>query len=188
MTRLVAGIKSLNLPSLFAAAERRIIFHASIYGPFADSEEHREGLNMALSKSSFQSLDIIALQSDQPWALSLMHTLRFDATDADKEKAILASTQFLDALQSAHSEKVRVYSQAAPPSLPIIVIDDTIIFGQYAHSDRYAADGYWGVTETDVDRLFQWAEDGFTPGNASSEEKAAYRLICECRYAMTGEA
>ncbi|WP_319466406.1 hypothetical protein [uncultured Pseudodesulfovibrio sp.] len=186
MTRLVAGIATLNLPSLFAAARKRILLHAAVYGPFADSAPHREALTTALAKPDFERLDIIDLTDAQPWSAPFMHALRLDATKEEHAKTLHASHEFLHELKKAYPEKTHVYPQHTIPCMPIIIIDDTIIFGQYAHCEDYAANGFWGIIKADVETLFDWAKTN-RPGNASDQEVAAYRLICECHHAMTGE-
>lgn len=184
--RVVAGIDALDLPSLFAKARKRIVLHAAIYGPFADSAPHRTGLETALAKESFKRLDIVALGCATPWASPFMHALRFDEDETRHRRIIAESRQFLDTLTTGYPEKVRVYAVSTFPCLPILIIDNTILSGQYAHCEAYAAHGLWSVLEADVDTLFDWAENGGLPKNASAEAIAAYRLVSECHHAMTG--
>lgn len=184
--QLVPGLGPLNLPSLFAEAKRRIILHAAVYGPFAESTPHREGLTAALSKASFEKLDIIAITDKHVWTEPFMHALRLGASEETLDATLQSSQVFLKALKTDFPDKVHIYPQSTFPCLPIVIVDDRILFGQYAHSEAFAADGLWGVVETDVDRLFQWAQTTGLPSEASASETATYRLVSECHQAMTG--
>jgi len=183
---LFAGIEPLNLPSRFAAANRRIVLHAAIYGPFADSQPHRDGLAAALTKSTFEALDVIAMDEDEPWTGHFLHALRFGQSSEAQIGAVEASRNFLEILRTNSAGKIRIHGQRTIPCLPIVIIDDTIIFGQYAHCGEFAAAGFWGMIEADVETLFQWAATGSAPADASKTDIAAYRLVCECHTAMTG--
>lgn len=184
--RIVAGIESLNLPSLFAAARKRIILHAAVYGPFANSKPHRDGLATALRKPSFERLDVIALDAEMPWAASFMNALRFQASKKEQDATLLASTGFLHQLKGVQPEKVHIHPHSAIPCLPILVVDDTVVFGQYAHSCVHAARGFWTSVEVDVEKLMKWARNNHLPDDASETEIAASRLVSECHHAMGG--
>ena len=184
--KTVAGIDSLNIPELFATATRRIILHAAVYGPFADSEPHCNGLATALSRTTFEKLDIIAVtpDADKAWASDFFKTLRLDQTPSEIEEEVQASLKFLRSLEVSQPTKVCIHPVISRPNLPIIIADDTIVFGQYARADRYAPQGFWSVVEADVEKLMQWATEESIPTTATSAELAAYRLVSECVHAM----
>ncbi len=183
--KLTASIESLGIPEFFGNATKRIILHAAVYGPFAQSRPHKNSLTKALARKSFERLDIIALTAEHPQSYRnhFLEVLRTGASKKIKTDTVLASDAFLGKLKSACPAKVFIHPQTTTPCQPIIIVDDTIIFGQYAHCTTYAAHGFWGIIETDVDKLFRWA-DGNIPPEATDEEIAAYRLVCECRHAM----
>lgn len=185
--RLVAGIETLDLPSLFSEASKRIVLHAAIYGPFAESTPHREALETALGRDLFERLDVIALECSTPWASPFMHALRFDEDETQHRRIINKSNQLLNDLSDRFPGKVRIHAMTSFPCLPIVIIDNTILSGQYAHCEAYAAHGLWSVLEADVDTLFDWAENGGMPTNVPPETMAAYRLVSECHHAMKGE-
>ncbi|QJB57550.1 hypothetical protein [Pseudodesulfovibrio sp. zrk46] len=187
--KLTAGLASFNLPELFGNASKRIILHAAIYGPFAQSKPHRRALAKALSKDSFARLDIIALTKSgtQSWRSDFLNTLRNGASEEQKLREIQASDDFLEKLQIACPTKVFVHPLTALPCQPIIIVDNTIVFGQYAHCGIFAPQGFWGCVQTDVKALLEWRQQGVTPTYATDTEVAAYRLICECLNAMKCE-
>lgn len=184
--QLVAGISSLDIPGLLAAARRRIVLHAAVYTPFAASKPHCDALAEALACPEFTRLDIIALAPEQEtgWNTDFLPALRFGAAKEDVKEEISASTVFADGLVAAYPGKVRVHPATIIPCFPVLIIDDTIIFGQYAHASVYAPQGYWGVVTADVETLFDRAAEGNPPADANTETLAAYRIISECFQAM----
>jgi len=188
--KIVAGIDALNTPDLFAAANRRIILHAAVYGAFAKSEAHRSGLETALRKPEFKHLDIVAVEPghDAGWTTPFLKALRFEISIQGVTDEVLSSHQFLTELASRHPGKIRLHPARKLPCLPILVADDTIVFGQYAHAKVHAPHGFWGMVETDVEKLIGWAGTGKPPTWATNEEIAAFRLVNECVRAMNNNS
>ncbi|BCS89897.1 hypothetical protein [Pseudodesulfovibrio sediminis] len=183
---IVAGIDALDTPGLFAAATRRIILHAAVYGAFAKSEAHRNGLKQALLKPGFERLDIIAIDPahDSTWTTSFLEALRFGISSQGVTDEVALSHQYLTELAAEFPDKIHLHPARRLPCLPILIIDDTILFGQYAHAGEHAPNGFWGIVKTDVNRLLGWARTGKPPVNATHKDIAAFRLINECSRAM----
>ena len=184
--KLVCGVGELDIPAMFAEAKRRIILHAAVYGPFSKSEVHIQGLEKALSRFSFSRLDVIAVQpgNENGWGNSFLNALRFGISRQSVADELELSKSFLAELAERHPEKVNVYPASNLPCLPLVIVDDTICFGQYAHSCVHAPQGFWGCVEADVEKLFSWAESGTVPQGASADEVAAFRLVSDCSRAM----
>ncbi|MFW5498098.1 MULTISPECIES: hypothetical protein [unclassified Maridesulfovibrio] len=184
--KLVSGVGELGIPAMFAEAKRRIILHAAVYGPFSKSEVHIQGLEKALSRTGFNSLDVIAVQpgSENGWDDSFLTALRFGISRQSVDDELELSQSFLAELAERHPEKVNVFPAGNLPCLPLVIVDDTICFGQYAHSSVHAPQGFWGCVEADVEKLFSWAESGNVPVGAGADEIAAFRLVSECSRAM----
>ncbi|WP_319542499.1 hypothetical protein [uncultured Pseudodesulfovibrio sp.] len=184
--KIVAGIDALNTPKLFAAANRRIILHAAVYGAFAKSEAHCNALSEAIHKPKFKRLDIIAIdpKHGSAWTTSFLGALRFGISTQGITDEVASSHQFLTDLSARYPDKIHLHPAHRLPCLPIIVADDTIVFGQYAHAGEHAPQGFWGMVKTDVERLLGWTETGKAPTCATNEEVAAFRLINDCVRAM----
>ncbi|WP_320176162.1 hypothetical protein [Maridesulfovibrio sp.] len=184
--KLVCGVGELGIPAMFAEAKRRIILHAAVYGPFSKSEVHILGLEKALARTGFNSLDVIAVQPGigNGWDDSFLTALRFGISRLSIDDELELSQSFLDELAERHPEKVNVYPAGNLPCLPLVIVDDAICFGQYAHSCVHAPQGFWGCVEADVEKLFNWAESGNIPLGATADEIAAFRLVSECSRAM----
>jgi sugar phosphate isomerase/epimerase len=185
MNGLFIGITALDLPTLFSGAKRRIILHAGVYGAFA-SPRHAEALRKALSHAGFLGLDVVELppENTTPWRDSFLRCLRFDVSPRQAEEEVAASHAFLLSLARDYPDRVRVHPARMPPSLPLVIIDDAIIFGHYAHCAEHAPEGFWCKVDSDVERLLRWADAGRPPESATPEETAAFRLVCECTRAM----
>jgi len=184
--RLVADIATLDTPGLFAAARRRIILHAAVYGAFARSLPHRQGLDAALARPSFERLDIVALEPKcpEPWVRPFLDAMRFGISRQATDDEVAASHAFVSDLAARHPGRVVVHPARRLPCLPMLVIDDAIVFGQYAHAGCHAPQGFWGLVRADVPALLGWASSGKPPAHASPEEVAAFRLVNDCVRAM----
>jgi len=183
---IVAGIDALNTPELFATANRRIILHAAVYGAFAKSEAHCNGLKKAIQKPEFKHLDIIAIAPEHgsEWTSPFLGALRFGISIQGITDEIASSHQFLTDLAAQYPDRIHLHPARRLPCLPIIVADNSIVFGQYAHAGEHAPQGFWGKVNADVEKLMGWTQTGKAPTNATNEEIASFRLINECVRAM----
>ncbi|WP_319765059.1 hypothetical protein [Maridesulfovibrio sp.] len=184
--KLVSGVGDLNIPHMFAEAQRRIVLHAAVYGPFSKSEVHIQGLEKALSRTGFSRLDVIALQPtcEKIWSDPFLSALRFGISRQSVADELDYSSSFLQELSMRYPDKVNVYLACNLPCLPLVIVDDTICFGQYAHASFHAPEGFWGCVHADVEALFNWAESGRVPHGVNADEIAAFRLVSECSRAM----
>ena len=66
------------------------------------------------------------------------------------------------------------------PLAPILLLDDVVIAGHYAHSPAPAPLGHWLVIPADVAGLMELAEEGARPESLDPADVGAYRLIGDC--------
>lgn len=184
--KMVAGVGELDFPALFKSAKRRIILHAAIYGPFSKSEVSRQALEYALENSDFLQLDIIALHPDNKsgWVALFMQALRSGFSEEELEGELTLSQNFIEDLAQKHPEKVLLHPLLEQPFQPIVIVDNVICFGQYAHASVPAPEGFWAMVEVDVEKLFSWLAVRDVPPEATAENIAAFRMISECARAM----
>ncbi|WP_319780194.1 hypothetical protein [Maridesulfovibrio sp.] len=142
-------------------------------------------------KKHFQGLNSAALMSlpyspegKNGWDQPFLTALRFGISRQSVVDELDYSKFFLSELARRYPEKVNVYPANNLPCLPVVIVDDCICFGQYAHACVHAPQGFWGCVEADVEKLFGWAESGEVPREADAEEIAAFRLVSECSRAM----
>ncbi len=183
---MYVGIHTASLPFVFAEAHRHIILHAALYSAFARSAQHIEALGTALSKPGFQKLHAVTLPFDHKthWKADFLHALRPDRSPAQLEHEFNESRDFLVRLAARYEGLVALYETHAIPCAPIIIVDDNILFGHYAHGPIPAAEGYWFSLTAPVDTLFQWLHDGTIPPDATPTQRASLRFVADCEYAM----
>ncbi len=187
--KLFAGTEELNIPELFSAASRRIILNGAVYGPFAKSEPHMAGLDTALAKPQFKQLDIIAINPalDFNWKKYFLEALRFGISKQSIEDEVKISYSFMTTIADRYPSKIKLHPIRKKPNLPIVIVDDMICFGQYALAENHAPQGFWGMVEADVEKLFEWTKSGCPPSSSTKDEIAAFRLINECAQLMNGQ-
>jgi len=180
--KLCTGIKARNLPALFATSRKRIILHVAVYGAFARSRPHRRGLETALERPGFEGQDAIVLEPGccAGWNRPFLDALRFGISSQAVVEEVVLSRRFMDELARRHPGKVRLHLARRLPCLPVVIADDSIAFGQYAHAGAHAPQGFWGLLNADVGMLLRWAERGRPPEQATPEDVAAFRLVNEC--------
>ena len=183
---MYVGIHTASLPQVFAAAERRIILHAALYSRFADSPAHREGLEAAVDSPGFRKLQAITLPfaPKKGWAQEFMELLRPNTALGSLEHEFNRSLDFLVRLAARQQGVVEIYETRAMPCMPLVIVDDRIFFGHYAHCDIMAPDGYWFSVNASVEELITYASIGGLPEEATPRTKASYRFVAECMYAM----
>ena len=183
--KLVVGIDQFDTPTLFAAG-RWIILHAAVDGTFARSKPHRDALTSALNRPDLERLDIIVLEPDsrEPWVRPFLDALRFGISTQATDDEVALSHRYMAELAASHPDKVRLHPARRLTCLPVQIVDDVIIFGQYAHSGAHAPQGFWGMIRADVPTLLTWTMAGKPPPHADDEAVAAFRLVNECARAM----
>lgn len=187
--KLFAGLENLDLPARFYSAQKQIVMHAAIYGPFGRSALYTDSLLHALAQESFGRMDIIAVTADSPKPLQdqFLDLLRSDYSEQQKTEELADSDRFLHSLKKNFPLKVHIHPLHLFSCQPVIIIDNTLIFGQYTNCKKRAADGFWGVIETDIQKLFSHGTNAPELPVLNQQETAAYRLVVECTRAMTPE-
>ncbi|NJB68158.1 hypothetical protein GGQ74_001831 [Desulfobaculum xiamenense] len=186
----VTGIASLDIPAALAAARRRIVLHAAIYGNFADSPTHAAALETALSHPDFGGLDVVSIRPETEGRAmrDFLDALREGWTPEAMAEHVARSREFLHGLARRHPGRVRLYETARPGLFPALIIDDDIHFGHYARSPIPAPEGFWFHVHADVERLSAWLRSGNIPPHATADERAALRIVSECLRAMDESA
>lgn len=206
----VPGIAALGVPNALAAARRRIILHAAVYGNFASSPRHAKAFDAVLAAPEFQGLDIIHIAPEAlgeatdtcgavdcgapPHALSdsaetdaasdAARILRHDWSAQAMREHADASLDYVRGLAARHPDRVRIHMTPHLGLFPALVIDDSLFFGHYAHAPVPAPEGYWLRVDTDTALLDAWLDAGRIPGDATPDQRAALRILAECRHAM----
>ncbi|UZP66974.1 hypothetical protein N1030_15390 [Desulfovibrio mangrovi] len=194
---ITAGVQQLNLPERIANAKCRIWFHAPPYGRFAASAPLCDALHAALSRADGPNLTVATLPDldSHPqiaWLPDFMRLLRPRSSRDDIRQELAASHTFLGQLADHYGHRVSIHTILLRPSLPVLLVDDTICFGHFARSAVMTPDGFWCTVTAPVERLLQLAGEGVLPDEVdttrtsdalnalSPEHRAAFRIIEEC--------
>ncbi|MFV0347420.1 MAG: hypothetical protein ACK5JO_02455, partial [Halodesulfovibrio sp.] len=158
-------------------------FHAPPYGRFATAAPLCEALHAALSRPQGPCLTVATLPDMQiSWMPDFMHLLRPHADRQALLQELADSDNFLRQLKNDHPERVHIRTLHLRPSLPVLIIDDSISFGHFAHSSTLTPDGFWCTVTAPVEELLRLATN---PGMSHaaqglvSEQHTAQRLVTE---------
>ncbi|WP_419779318.1 hypothetical protein [Maridesulfovibrio sp.] len=179
-----AGLKDLNLDLALQAARREILFFAPPYGNFRKSELISSALEAALAVPHGPSLKVFCLPrlDEFAWSRELMELLRPGMGFEELEGELKDSREFISDLAKRFPGRVEAYELRARPNLPVLIVDDDIFFGHFAHSTVQTPAGFWSKQEAPVEDLFIRVQSGVEPTLA--KDKASFRIIAECAYLM----
>ena len=182
---MYVGIHTASLPEVLAEAKTRIILHTALYDNLSDANIVAS-LSYALSKPTFQKLSMITIPfiSRKQWLDEFLTMLRPGLGIVELEHRFNASRDLIVRLAARHEGLIEVFETQAMPCVPCIIVDNTILFGHYTHGSVSLEHGYWFNISAPVDELFAWAKVGTPPPNATPRQKASYRFVADCYFAM----
>ena len=172
-------------------AYRYLIFHAAFYPKYlADKNEHQSSIEKALANNKNLKVYIIVadLQPVTEWRYEFAGVLRTefkDNLDGLKEFVKL-NIKSVNALKKKYPNRIFLLKSSCLPLAPMIMADNTLFIGHYAHSDIPAPEGLWIKMECDylVD-LLECRMNGFLLiDNLDEEGKAISRYVDELVYAI----
>lgn len=176
------------------SAERYVVLHAAFYPKYlADKNEHQSSIEKALSKNEHLQVYIIFFNTELSalWAKEFACVLRTEFKDnfEDLESFINQNVTSAKLLQKKYPNRVHLYKSHALPLIPIIMADDTMFVGHYAHSDIHAPLGFWFKLKYDY--LSDLFEDKLNctsfMDNLNEEQKAILRYVDELVYGIKSE-
>ncbi len=177
----VAGLSQLNVAKIFAEARHRIILHAPPYGAFGTNAAIARALESALAQPDGASLTALCLPDMQayPWVHDFMSVLRPQYDSAAREQELTQSRLFLRHLASSFPNRVHVLEMHVAPLIPLLVVDDTVIFGQTAHSSVMTKEGFWSTCSMGKADILDAALHGIEPIENEREQRAVFRILSE---------
>ena len=183
LCRLYVGHDSANVPSLLRKAERHIVLHAAYYPKYGIDSQGMV-LMEALKENPGLKLRVIFTRTDKnPWLAEFARILRPFYTKKTFVSALTLSRDFFVRLsEMSLPGQVTIVSTRRLPLFPVILVDDTIVVGHYAHSSTIAPHGLWltihnpkisGMYEALMSRTLD-------VGGLNDEERAILRYVEEC--------
>lgn len=182
---------SLDFPARFTAAKKRILLHAAIYNRFAENSAVSLALECALERGVQLEVILLPVWKDVVWMDAACRLIRPQNSREDMLDKAEVSREFFAALAERFSENVSVYEAALFPAFPLVIVDDVLLSGQYAHSQILAPQGLWTEFSAPVERVLPLLQDTtsqrgvpFFPDKPSVEEVVANLPTAECRAAF----
>ena len=174
---------SVDVPSLLRKAERHIVLHAAYY-PKYGLDSQGMVLMEALRGNPRLRLRVIFTRTDKnPWLKEFARILRPHYTGKDFIKALELSKDFFLKLQEqALPGQVEISDTGRLPLVPVILVDDTVIVGHYAHSSTIAPHGLWlTIHNPKISGMYEaLTERRLDVTRLTDEEKAILRYVEEC--------
>lgn len=172
---------SLHTYKVLAKAKNRIVLHAAFYPTYASTADYSSALRAALAKPSFGKLEVflLSLNPIATWIPEFVRILRWNYSVDDFRSELTASRIFFQRLRDDYPDKVVLYETQLLPCFPLVIIDNIIYVGHYAHSKEPAPNGYWLKIKADVDKLVQWVDYPSLPIKPTNRSVAAYRFVAE---------
>lgn len=185
--KVVIRHSSLNIPKIINKSESFILLHAAFYPQYSLNDSYSIAIRSALHKNSSLKMKAITTDSKATWAKEFAKCLRNEYGSLEQfNKAIEASNVFFKQIATEHPQNVELVYSAALPFCPIVVIDDNLFVGSYAHSHIIAPEGYWlHIKNKKIPQLYQsLLANTIVFEKLSCEEKALVRYLEEFNFAF----
>ena len=173
---------SIGVPQLLRQACQHIVFDAAYYPNYAVGSQS-EDVKEALRQHPDLTLTVIHTDIEHaPWADEFAHSLRTGfKTKEDFEPYMNLSRRFFADLQKEYgSTRVQLYNSARLPFFPVILIDDTLVIGHYAHSRIIPHHGLWlTIQHPSIPAMYATLLLGRTPVCHSNDEEVLLHYLEE---------
>lgn len=173
---------------LIRQARQRIVFHAAFYPKYGDYEQ---GQYVKQAMARHDELELTAIFTDidhVEWSDEFIHILRPDWSREDFVVSLEKSKKYFLNWKAIWKDRVHIYDTRRLPMFPVILIDDTLVIGHYAHSGLIAPQGLWMTIKHPCipslyDRLLKgekpYEKKGDNDEELSDEETAIVRYLEE---------
>ncbi len=175
------GHDAVNVPELIRKARRYIVLHAAFY-PKYGFDNQGDDVSKAMAKNSNLRLTAIFTDVKAPWVDEFAVTLRDYFAEKGKFAKHLDITKdhFVHLRNQFGAKRVHIMDTARLPMFPIILIDDTIIVGHYAHSTVIPPNGLWfSIKHPKIPSMYESLLAGSDPVCDTPEESAILRYLEE---------
>lgn len=172
---------AVGVPELIRKARRHIVLHAAFY-PKYGFDNQGDDVSKAMEKNPNLRLTAIFTDINAPWVDEFAFTLRdYFAEKGEFAKHLDVTKQhFVRLRKKFGTKRVHISDTARLPLFPMILIDDTIIVGHYAHSTVIPPNGLWfTITYPKISSMYESLLAGGTPECETPEESAILRYLEE---------
>lgn len=169
---------------------QHIVFHAALYSNFAGSRVE-QALTDRLSSSPQTKLYLIeqAFAPNCGWHLEFGQILRQQLTLVETAQLFQQSRHWCQKLHQLYPHQIEYLISGQLPCQPILVIDNHIFSGQYAHAEVGAPQGIWlhidgQILAIDCATAHSWLQQPAQLTELSAAQQSIYRYMAECRHAI----
>lgn len=194
-----AGASALEFDKQFAGAQNHILLHAAIYNRFAENAAVSNALEFALARRevALQAI-LLPVWRDLVWMDDACRLVRPEGTREELLQKAEVSREFFLRLAEKYPQQVTIYEGKTFPAFPLVIVDEIIFCGHYAHSHVLPPEGLWIQVSAPVNSLLHLAESatprsGYCVSNErtlctqgkgvsdrmSSPERAVFRYLQE---------
>ena len=172
----------VGVPELIRKAQHHIVLHAAYY-PKYGFDNQGDDLQKAMYKNTDLKLTAIFTDVENAvWVDEFAVTLRdyFEKKGEFASHLEITKQHFVRLRKKFGDERVRIIDTARLPMFPVILIDDTLIVGHYAHSSVIPPNGLWITIEhPKILTMYQDLLDGKEVKYETAEEGAILRYLEE---------
>lgn len=175
--------EAIGVSRLLRQAKKRIVLHAAFYPKYALGEQG-DDIKKVMVENKEVRLKVIFTDLHAPWINEFAVLLRKKfAKDGKFEKEINDGKEYFSEMQTdpeINPDRVEICDTARLPLFPVILIDDTLIVGHYAHSQEIAPSGLWlTLQHPRIPEMYDQLLKGERPQNSPPEERAILRYLDE---------
>ncbi|MEC4727890.1 hypothetical protein HWQ46_20355 [Shewanella sp. D64] len=183
-----------------------VVFHAALYSNFARSKVE-QSLHFALASNPKIQVYLIeqAFELTNPWHGEFGRILREQICVDEMHDLFLQSHIWCQLLLQKYPNQVHHLVSNLLPCQPILLIDNHVFTGQYAHCEIAAPQGVWlhidgGLLGINVAMFRDWLQQGIgvkrlaeqikpplaqqRTSELTSAQIAVYRYVAECGHAI----
>lgn len=185
--KIVIHHHSLKTWNKIKDAKKEIILHAAYYPKYGSDSDYSIAFRHLMRNNSNVKITVIITDLNTPWANEFGTILRSEYTSINDFKVGLdASIKFFKDIQKQHANNVTIISTQRLPLQPIVIIDDVLLVGHYAHAEIPAPNGYWlyiksSIVSKIIEKIRQAKDDTefkkYCIDKLTDEEKAISRYI-----------
>lgn len=172
---------AVGVPALIREARHHIVLHAAYYPKYGFDNQGTD-ISKAMEKTPDLCLTAIFTDVNALWVDEFAVTLRdyFAKECKFSQHLDITKQHFVRLRNKFGTQRVHIYDTARLPLFPVILIDDTIIVGHYAHSTVIPPNGLWfTIKHPKIPHMYESLLAGSTPDCNTPEESAILRYIEE---------
>ena len=153
-----------------------------VYHPKYGFDNQGDDVSKSMEKNPSLRLTAIFTDVNAPWVDEFAFTLRdyFGEKGEFAKHLDVTKQHFIRLRKKFGTKRVHIYDTARLPLFPIILIDDTIIVGHYAHSSVIPPNGLWfTIMHPKISSMYESLLAGSMPDCDTPEESAILRYLEE---------